>query len=143
MSLTEAQIEALADGAPEDAAKILAETSNVVEMKAAPPPDLTESEKQEADEKKADQDVKDIPFTPEAIAAFAKTRFDTKIEWFKQNTERQIRDHAARGADSLELRTVGAVNYHNAVQSYLLALGFNVTSMDDGKPTSALRVVLY
>ncbi len=147
--LSEQQIEALAGAAPEDAAKVLAD--NVVDIK---PKELTAEEQVIAELKAQDEREKaegiaamkrskELPFTAEAIGAFAKERFEARLPAFIKNTENQIRTEAAYGADGVELKTAGAENYHNALVEHIRASGFSVESHDGGTANSKLRVVLY
>lgn len=150
MGLSEAQIEALAGAAPEDAAKILA--NNVVDIVKAKEP--TEDEKAlaelKAEDEREKQDgiaamkrSKELPFTADAIGAFAQERFEARLPAFVKNTENQVRTEAAFGADGVELNTQGATNYHAGLLDYMKQAGFEVSEVDEGTAKSKLRVKLY
>ncbi len=150
--MTDEQIEKLAVGTSEDAAKVLAEVpSNVVDIKSAVKTDAElalEAEKAADEQDKQDgiaamQHSKKLPFTAEAIGSFAKERFAVRAPQFVKNTEIQIRTEAAFGADGVELNTQGASNYHNALRDHITGAGFAVEELDQGTAKSKLKVKLY
>lgn len=131
MSLNDDQIDALVDGNPVD------------ELEDESIPETSVGEVSVDEQKTAMQKALSLPFTHDAIADFAITRFAERKQAFIENSERQIREAAAYGACEVTLGTLGAKNYHDAVQKHCEDAGFIVESNFSDKEKTSLVIKLY
>lgn len=146
--VSEQQLEALANSSPEDAAKVF--DAVVDGPKDFPVPEKTEQEKakeealkEQLDQNEAMKKAMELPFKASDLGVYAQERFKARLPAFVSNTERQVRQAVAYGADSVDIGTLGANNFHSAVFSHLHDAGFSVVEKETGSDKSRIEVKLY
>lgn len=144
--LSDAQLEKLANGNPEDAAQVLLEPSSDVTNQEVEPQEENKKTKEELERELQSDALKkanELPFDAKQLGDYSFQRFLDRKAGFIENSERQVREAVAYGCDEVTLGTLGAYNYHLAVKAHFEAAGFSVKEKDVGTEKSALVVTIY
>lgn len=123
--LSQSQIDAMVQGQKEG--------GTVIDM---PPPQKSKDEALQEALDKADSEValrlRDLPFTPAALAAFAQEQFERRVPVIIEKTKNQIRQLVAFGERHPEMRTAGLEDYAPLVVKALRDEGFAVREVETG-----------
>jgi len=105
----------------------------------APPPPAPARTPEQLDKEvmsAAMKEAHELPFTPQALIEFSTRRFNERLPDFIKNTELEIRQHAAYGADFVELKTKAKGDrvdrYQKACIDHFVKVGFHVEQTEDG-----------
>ena len=149
--LSDQQLEALAEGTSEDAAKLAIVPPEAVDV--TPPPKTTEQLMKDAQlEFQAQQQIREVkkqqrflaarkealsmPFTASAIQSFALQCHNAAKDDAILDVETQVRVSAAQGAQRITFKTVGEKEpkdwNHQALVDHFNTLGFKIEEIEDG-----------
>lgn len=109
----------------------LAGVSNAEQL-AGPVPDVKLTPEQEKDlveqqvMETLKKEIANLPFDPNALRHVTLTQFERRLPAWKASVEEQVRTQVRYGAKRVEIANGGAIEYQEAVCTWLVELGFTV-----------------